>query len=263
MLKKLLKYDLQYKFKGLSIFYILAIFFSILTRIFLNIENSFIMNIIGKICSGVTISMIFNIIINNLMRLWARFSNNLYKDESYLTHTLPIDKKTLYLSKALSSIITLFTSILIIGLTLFIAYYSKETIEMIKNFLLPVASAYNTHIIIIIIAFLFIIFLELANALQAGYTGIILGNKMNNNKTAFSVLYGFITYIVTQLIIILVVFIFALFNKDIMNLFYTTEFITVDIIKTLIYLAIAVYISTLIILYFVNIKLFKQGVNVD
>lgn len=263
MLKKLLKYDLEYNFKVVSVFYILSIFFAILTRIFLNIENSFIMDVIGKICSGITISMIFNIIINNIMRLWARFTSNLYKDESYLTHTLPIDKKTLYLSKAISSIITLFTSILIIGISLFIAYYSKEMIEIIKNILLPVANAYDTHIVIIIIAFLFIIFLELANAIQAGYTGIILGNKSNNNKTALSVVYGFITYILTQLSIIAVVFIFGLFNKDIMNLFYTTEFINVDIIKTLIYLAITIYIITLFILYFINIKLFKQGVNVE
>ena len=263
MLKKLLKYDLEYNFKVVSVFYILSIFFAILTRIFLNIENSFIMDVIGKICSGITISMIFNIIINNIMRLWARFTSNLYKDESYLTHTLPIDKKTLYLSKAISSIITLFISILIIGISLFIAYYSKEMIEIIKNILLPVANAYDTHIVIIIIAFLFIVFLELANAIQTGYTGIILGNKSNNNKTALSVVYGFITYILTQLSIIAVVFIFGLFNKDIMNLFYTTEFINVDIIKTLIYLAITIYIITLFILYFINIKLFKQGVNVE
>ena len=263
MLKKLLKYDLEYNFRVVSVFYILSIFFAILTRIFLNIENSFIMDVIGKICSGITISMIFNIIINNIMRLWVRFTSNLYKDESYLTHTLPIDKKTLYLSKAISSIITLFISILIIGISLFIAYYSKEMIEIIKNILLPVANAYDTHIVIIIIAFLFIVFLELANAIQAGYTGIILGNKSNNNKTALSVVYGFITYILTQLSIIAVVFIFGLFNKDIMNLFYTTEFINVDIIKTLIYLAITIYIITLFILYFINIKLFKQGVNVE
>ena len=139
----------------------------------------------------------------------------------------------------------------------------NKMIEMIKNILLPVANAYDTHIVIIIIAFLFIVFLELANAIQSGYTGIILGNIRNNNKVAFSVIYGFITYILTQLSIIAVVFIFGLFNKDIMNLFHTTEFISVDIIKTLIYLAIAIYITTLIILYLINIKLFKQGVNVD
>ena len=108
MLKKLLKYDLENIYKVLIIFYSLALIFGILTRIFLNIENSFIMNIIGQICSAITISMIFNILINNLMRLWVRFKNNFYGDESYLTHTLPIDKKTLYLSKILASFITLF-----------------------------------------------------------------------------------------------------------------------------------------------------------
>ena len=61
MLKKLLKYDLQNVYKVLIVFYSLSLFFSILTRIFLSIENSFIMNIIGQICSGTTIAMIFNI----------------------------------------------------------------------------------------------------------------------------------------------------------------------------------------------------------
>ena len=107
MLRKLLKYDLKYMFKFLIIFYSLAIFFGTLTRIFLSIENSLIMNIIGQVCSGAAISMMFSILINNLMRFWVRFRSNFYGDESYLTHTLPISKSTLYLSKALTSIISL------------------------------------------------------------------------------------------------------------------------------------------------------------
>ena len=34
------------------------------------------------------IGMIINSLINGLMRSWVRFINNVYKDESYLTHTL-------------------------------------------------------------------------------------------------------------------------------------------------------------------------------
>lgn len=129
MLRKLLKYDLENIYKILVVFYTLAIFFAILTRIFLNIENSFIMEIIGKICSGTTIAMIVNILINNLLRIWVRFRSNFYGDESYLTHTLPVKKETLYLSKFLTFIITLFTSFLVLGASLFIAYYSKENLE--------------------------------------------------------------------------------------------------------------------------------------
>ena len=263
MLKKLLKYDLQYKFKILIIFYILSLFFSILTRIFFSIENSFIMNIIGQICSGVTISMMINIIINNLLRCFARFRTNLYSDESYLTHTLPIDKKTLYLSKILSSIISLFTSIIVIVITLFIAYYSKENIELLKNILLPIADIYNSTIISILLAFFFIFFLEFANALQCGFTGIILGHKMNNSKIAYSVLFGFVSYMIIQVFALLVIFLVALFNQDLMNLFITNQMINMDMVKVIIYMATSIYIVTLIAGYIINLKLFKKGVNVD
>lgn len=263
MLKKLIRYDLESIFKFLIIFYSLSIFFAILTRIFLNIDNSLIMSIIGKICSGISISMIVNILINNLMRLWVRFKNNLYGDESYLTHTLPIDKKTLYLSKVTTSVITLFTSIIVIGLTLYIAYYSKENIQTLKNILLPIANAYGSTILKILSAFLFVFFLEFANALQSGYTGIILGHKMNGTKTGLSVLFGFISYMITQVFALLLIFIVALFNSDLMNLFFTNEIVNIDMIKFIIYLAIIIYTITLFIGYLFNLKLFKKGVNVD
>ena len=263
MLKELLKYDLQNAYKGLIVFYSLSLFFSVLTRIFLGIENSFIMDVIGKICSGVTISMIFNIIINNLMRLWVRFKNNFYGDESYLTHTLPIDKKMLYLSKTLASIITLLSSIIIIAISLFIAYYSKENLELVKNLLLPLATVYDSTVITIILAFIFVCFLEIMNMLQSGYVGIVLGHRKNNNKMVYSVLYGFGTYMLTQIFTIAVVFIVALFNKDLMNLFYTMESLDVSMIKLCIYLAIIIYSFNIFALYFVNSKLFNKGVNVD
>ena len=263
MLKKLLKYDLQIINKVLIVFYSLSIFFAILTRLFLNIDNSFIMEVIGKICSGVTISMIFNIIINNLMRCWVRFKQNLYADESYLTHTLPVTKTELYLSKTLASVISLFISIAVITLTLFIAYYSKENLQMVKSLLMPLATIYNSTIVNILLAFIFICFLEIANGLQMGYTGIILGNRMGSAKTGYSILYGFISYIGSQIFVLLLTFIYALFNKDIMNLFYTVDSIGPETIKELIYLAIIIYSVTLIIVYFINLKIFKKGVNVD
>lgn len=263
MLKKLLKYDLKSMFKVLIVFYILSIFFAVLTRVFLNVNSSFIMNIIGQICSGATISMMVSILINNLMRAWVRFRANLYGDESYLTHTLPVKKEHLYLSKVLASVITLGTSVIVIALTLWIAYYSKENIQFLKNILLPLADAYGSTIMKILLAFLFIFFLELASTIQSGYTGIIIGHKMNNAKVPFSVLFGFITYMISQVSAVLMLFIVALFNKDIMNLFFTTEIINVDIAKTIIKLSTIIYTLIFIITYFINTSLFKKGVNVD
>ena len=263
MLKKLIKYDLENIYKGLIIFYILSLFFAILTRIFLNIDDSFIMNIIGKICSGVTISMIFNILINNLMRSWVRFKQNLYGDESYLTHTLPVNKKNIYLSKIITGIVTLLTSTIVIGVCLFIAYYSKENITLLKNILFPFVEAYNSTIIKVVLACIFLIFLEFLNLLQTGYTGVILGHRVNNHKNICSVLFGFLSYSITQTFVLLILFITALFNKEIMNLFFTSEIVNLDIMKTIFYIAMIGYTLIIIINYFVNVKLFKKGVNVD
>ena len=263
MLGKLLKHNLKDLFKNLIVFYTISIFFALLTRLFFMVENSIIMDVIAKICSGVTISMIFNILVNNTIRVWVRFKQNLYGDESYLTHTLPVKKHTLYLSKMLGMVVTLLVSTVVITLTLFIAYYSKENIQMLKQILLPVADVYGTTIVGILLAFLFIVFLEISNAVVSGFIGIILGHRMNSAKTGFSILFGFISYMVTQWAIIAMMFVVALFNKDIMNLFVTTEMMSVDLVKNVIYMAIALYSITLASGYCIGFKLFKKGVNVD
>ena len=263
MLKKLLKYDLEYIFRGIVIFYLLGLFFSVLTRIFLGVDNSLIFNIIGKICSGVTISMIFNILINNLMRLWARFRNNFYGDESYLTHTLPIRKQELYLSKFIMMIGSLFVSVLMIGLVLFIAYYSKENIVVLKQILLPLASIYDSTVVVLILVFLFIFFLEIANLIQTGYMGIILGNRMNKHKIVMSIIYAFIIYMGMQVVNLLVLFVYGLFNDNIMGLFTTMNFQNISVIRTIVWLSIIIYTGMLLIMYFINVKLFNKGVNVD
>jgi len=263
MLKKLLKYDLKYVYKILFVFYILSLFFAVLTKIFLSIVDSFIINVIGKICSGVSIAMIFNILINNIIRMWVRFKHNFYGDESYLTHTIPTDKKILYFSKTLTSVISLFSSSIIIAISLFIAYYSKENIELVKNMLLLVADVYDSSVLSIILVLIFVFFLEIMNMLQAGYSGIILGNKKNNNKFGYSILFGFGIYLLTQIFALLVIFIVGLFNKDLMNLFFTAESLNMDMIKICVILASFIYLVNIFILYFVNSKLFSKGVNVD
>ena len=172
MLKKLLKYDLKYIYKVLIVFYVLSIFFAILTRCTLYNKDIAIIKIIGQVCSGITVSMIINIIINNLMRLWARFYNNFYKDESYLTHTLPVSKKTLFLSKFFTEIITLLISMIVIILTILIAYYTRDNYNLLINM---VSSKTLIHVVLLF-------FLEMVLLVISGYFGIIIGQNKNDKK---------------------------------------------------------------------------------
>ena len=263
MLNKVLKYDLKWVYKVLIVFYIIALVFSVFTRILFSIENSLIFNILGQICSGVTISFIFSILINNIMRCWARFVRNIYGDESYLTHTLPIKKKTIFISKFLTSIITMFTSVLIILLVLFIAYYSKENLEVLKNSLNVLASIYNSTILKLLLVIFVVFFLEMLFIIQVGYTGILIGHKSNNNRMVKSIVYGFICYIVTQGLTLLIVFIVGLFNKDIMNLFITNNIVNIDVVKVIMFIGIIIYTIYLYIYYKVDLMLFNKGIDVE
>ena len=263
MLKKLIKYDLISMLKFISIFYILGIVFAVLTRIFFSFENSFMAGIFGQITTGATISMLVSILINNLMRFWVRFKNTLYDDESYLIHTLPIDKKTIYLSKIITSLLIMLISFIICSLIIFIAYYSKENIELLKNILLPFSELINIDVIKIVIIIIFILFLELYSLLLCGYLGIIIGHKFNHHKVAYSMLFGFLIYMASQVIVLIALFTAGIFNENIMNLFVTADPVSIDTIKLIFSFSLVVYIIILFVNHFINKKLFKEGVNLD
>ena len=263
MLKKLLKHDLKSIFKVLIIFYILAVFFGALTRVFFSFKNSLVLMILGEIAQGAAISMMCSTLINNLMRMWVRFKTHFYSDESYLTHTLPVKKSTHYLSKILATVITLFVSFAVVFAVLFVAYYSKENLLFIKNLLLPVAQLYDSTILGIIALLVFVLFLEFLNILQCGFTGILLGHKKNTAKVGFSVLFGFVTFLASQMVVLAVLFGIAIFNKEFMNLFVTNALPDISTLKSMIYTSIGSYTFVSVLICFVNIHLFKKGVNVD
>ena len=79
--------------------------------------------------------MVVSTIINTIMRSWVRFRDSLYKDEAYLTHTLPVTKKELYNSKFIQTLIFFIIGFIIVLISLFITYYSKENWLGITNYI--------------------------------------------------------------------------------------------------------------------------------
>lgn len=197
------------------------------------------------------------------MRLWARFSKNLYKDESYLTHTLPVEKRTIYASKIISAFITIFTSVAVIIACLVICYYSETNLEVLKGVLELAASTYNTTVLNLLALMSVVVFLQIMFIVLVGYVGIILGHKSNKNKMAKSIIIGFALYMVTQVISLIVIYIGGLFNSEIMNLVNTTEVINIQIIKKLMYAAIGLYVIYIAFYYLLGKKQLEKGVNVD
>ena len=263
MLGKLLKYDLKWVYKAIIVFYILAFVFALLTRIFFNIEYSMLFNILGQITNGAMISMLISSLINSLMRSWVRFVNNLYKDESYLTHTLPVEKKMIFLSKVLTAIICSFTTVVFALVCLFISYYSKANMEILKSFLKLAAGTYNMSVISLLLIISVVIFLEILFIILIGYTGIIIGHRSNKNKMAKSIITSIILYLATSTFTLVVVYIVGLFNKGVMNIINTKDIINVEAIKQVMIIGIGVYVIYNIAYYIIGKKLLQKGVNVE
>lgn len=262
MLKKLLKYDLKNMLKSISIFYLLSIVFAITTRILEGLNETIVVNIITQISMGIMFSMIASSIINTLMRNWVRFKQTIYGDESYLTHTLPVTKHQILTSKSLLSAINLLITFIVCIISLLIAFYTKDNIMYLKDLTTVIATSIDINPKVFIVLVFIILYLEVYNIIISGYLGILLGHKKSNNKVGFSVLYGFITYILTQLIVLLCIYIIGLFNQDVMNVF-TSNNLNYSITTPLIYTFTLIYIVIIYIVNIVSNKVFNKGVNVE
>ena len=263
MLGKLLKYDLKWVYKLIGIFYCLAFIFSVIGRLFETIENSLVFDIVSKIAFGFAISMMVSSLINCLMRLWARFVRNIYKDESYLTHTLPVKKKEIFASKVISGVVCIFTTMLVIIVCLFICYYSETNMEVLKGLLELAATTYNTTVLNLLSLVAIVIFLEIVYALLIGYVGIILGHKSNKNKMMRSIIIGFVLYFIFQGLTLGLIAVYGLFNSEVMNLINTTDIVNVEAIKSVMYVGIGIYVIYSIILYWLGQRSISKGVNVE
>ncbi len=263
MLKKLLKYDLKWCYRPLIIFYILSLFFSIVIRIVEQFNTSFIFLILDKICSAIFIILLVSIFINNVIRIWGRCINNIYKDESYLTHTLPVEKKTIFLSKVLTIIITMFTSFLVIIISLAIACLTKETGIFLKNSLESMSVLLEISVWKLLTIMIITVFLEVLFMVLSGILGIVIGYKSNNLKIIKSIISGFLLYIIPSVIIIIVMYIVGLFNKDIMQLFNSVNNLNSIAIKSVFIGGCLMYVIYNIIYYIAGKKVLEKGVNVD
>lgn len=263
MLGKLLKYDLKWTYKVIIVFYILSFVLSIIGRSLSLIENSVVFSAITQFTFGVAIVMMISSLINCFTRLWSRFVKNLYKDESYLTHTLPVEKEKIYISKILSAFITVFTTAVAIIVCLFICYYSKENLETLKSILELTASTYNTTVVGLLLLLASVFFLEVMFIVLIGYLSIILGYKSNKNKNVKTIVIGVLLYLLTQIITVGLIFGLGLLNSNVMNLIKTKDVVDIDSIKNIMLIGIVIYVVYIIIYYLLGKSYFKKGVNVE
>lgn len=264
MLKKLLKYDLKWIYKVILVFYALAIFFALLSLGLSKAENSTLLNVLAQISCGFTVAMVANCIVNSIMRSWVRFRNNMYKDESYLTHTLPVSRHTVFLSKTLSALICTFISTAVSAACIILCYYNNDVIkESVKTMLGSLADSFGVSKAAVLAFLVFIVFLEIMFILLSGYNGIILGYKSNKMKMPKSIIIGFAVYIAFNILTIGIICLAGVFDDRIMKMITSADSVDVSAVKLCLIVALAVYAVYNLALYVIGSKCLGKGVNID
>lgn len=262
MLKKLIKYDVKKMTCALPYFYLASIVFALLTR-FVNVWKDIqFLFILGQIFQGTTIALLVNCLVNVVLNVLIRsFRSTFYGDESYLTHTLPVSKNQLLLSKFISALIILLLTIVVAFLCLFIMFYSIEFINVLKQTLSVVVIGLNISPAGLITLFAFCIFFQILSMLLMGFASIVKGHSYNNSKIAKSFLWFAIFYAVSGMVSIMLVALVLLVSGNVSELFATV--MKGETFITLLASALVIYALYTVGFYFITSKLFNKGVNVD
>ena len=261
MLGKLLKYDFKWISKFMSVHFVVLFILSIAVRIVESMEQTLLLVIIDKIVSAMFFGCIASIIITCVMRIWSRFITNIYKDESYLTHTLPVTKNQIFNAKILASILSLFLSVLVIFACIVLVIINKDTVETIKTMYQSLVDIYGgLFSVCFIIGMILLVLLEIVYFMMAGIFGIVVGYNSNSHKVIKSIVVGIGSYSILSAISFAIL---VAMSKSIDFEIVSDGFPSLSALKIVGLTFIIIYLIYNLIYYFVSKKILSRGVNIE
>ena len=261
MLSKLFKYDFKWMTKVTYIYVLILIVISIALKIVESVDQTFLLVILDKILVSMFISCIVSILLTTSLRIWVRFINNFYKDESYLTHTLPVTKNELFNSKVLAGICSLLLSVLVIVACFALVYLNKTNIDSLKMMWDSLVATYNSvFAVLFVIGLVLLIILEIIYIMMAGILGITIGHRSNNFKIVKSIAVGLISYgLLSAMSLGVIAIVSKIIDYDIIGNGFPSMNYLIGVGSA----GLAVYLIYDIVYYLVAKKVFNKGVNVD
>ena len=261
MLSKLFKYDFKWMTKVTYIYALILVVISIALKIVESVDQTFLLVILDKILVSMFISCVVSILLTCSIRIWVRFINNFYKDESYLTHTLPVTKNELFNSKVLAGICSLLLSVLLIVACLAFVYLNKSTIEELKMMWDSLVATYNSvFAVLFVIGLVLLIILEIIYIMMAGILGITIGHRSNNFKMVKSIAVGLVSYgLLSAMSLGVIGIVSKIIDYDIIGNGFPSMNYLIGVGSA----GLAVYLIYNIVYYLIAKKVFNKGVNVD
>ena len=264
MLKKLLKYDLIWIDKFLMFYAIaplVAMALEKFTNYMVNNRPETIWTILDRIAVNVLISAVAAFFITAFVRSMARFHQTAYKDASYLTHTLPVERGTVYTEKFLAGLISLLGTALVAGVCLLVTAVPLGGWGSVFNLLR------RSDVRLFAVLAVMVIAMELMFMLLTAMLGFVIGQRALKGKMWRSVLLSAVLYVALSAIPLLVTFAAIHYIPSIHEFYYNSDgFSSIRPFRPLnlnfsIILGTYAVLNTL--LFVLGRKLFCKGVDVE
>lgn len=234
MIKKIIKYDFKKINKLLFILYLITFTLSVI-NLFFKYGTSDISVATFLLTTDFAFIFAFSSLFFTFILTFARFRSSLFKDEAYLTHTLPIEKGALYDAKVIVSIITILIGMIVFGICFIYIFSHTSVSEFIINTMKDEEN--NIKVLTFCIGFV----LQGLLLFFCAINSLIIANKYNKKRDFLCFLLFFLIYFLTLVI----------------------EFIITSIIFDNIVITLLIDLLIVIVYYISGKIMFKKGFNIE
>ena len=260
MLGKVLKYDLKALCRYLIPLYAVLLGLGVMIRLLGFFDNISIIAIIcGLMIVALVLVSVFSFVLTGIFSV-KHYLENLFKDEGYLTHTLPVKKGTLLISKVLTSLITLILTSLVLLISLLIAFYQEGLFsEVIKAFGLSIYGMKVYEFLLFMIVYGVIGYLT---TILMVYAAISVGYSKSSNKLVSSVVCALIFYFAMEVIYLGLLSMIIIINPTFISNLDNEVFMMQDLIS---FFTVFMILTALIggVYYYISYRFMNKKLNLE
>ena len=211
MLRKLIKYDFKALSRYLIVIHAMLLITAVLGRL---LFVGRLMSDPGRLSNAGAIATIIGIIIYVILFMTAVFGSmlmiaicfykNLYSDEGYLTHTLPVTRGQLLISKTVSGSVWMLLDMMMVILSLFILVLTRPVLdsfssswdELLSAMGFPASTGYGK----ILLAFAVLFIVSAVGSVVLIYVSITIGQLFSNHRVLGAVVVYFVINTIVSII---------------------------------------------------------------
>lgn len=278
MLKKLMKYEFRDTAKLMFVTYAALALATLMGALALHqldraerpdTQTGQIFNLLWIACLTIYIFAIVGIYAGNFIYLCYRYFKSTYSTQGYLTHTLPVSPVSVFNSKLFTAFLWMIISSVLMTLSVLImlSLGTGENVFLLigridwEDFWGSGFAKMGISPVYFLTAMFLDLFIGLMHFILFVYASLAIGQLFNTNRIGFSILAGFVLYLLNQFLS--TILLFAIGYGDFFSLIGTSyseagKHLTASINFSLLYL-----IATTVLLYALCIFINKRKLNLE